>query len=254
MGNTGQEKRARIIVSFGGGTNSTAMLIGMVKLGIKPDCILFADTGGEKKQTYNYIDYFNNWLRKKNMPLIKIVKYKTKHGVELTLEQDIINNKTLPPIAFGWKTCSQKFKIQPQEKYINLVYTGENIIHLIGYDLSERRRVKENPLTKHTNKFPLIEWGWDRERCVQEILNEKLCLPGKSSCFFCPNMKKYEILELSNEEKERVKFIEANAKNKVEMAGLGRNYAWTDLINADENQIKLFDDLDLFQSPCECID
>jgi len=67
-------------------------------------------------------------------------------------------------------------------------------------------------------------------------------------------MKKYEILELSNEEKERVKFIEANAKNKVEMAGLGRQYAWTDLINADENQIKLFDDLDLFQSPCECID
>jgi len=87
MGNTGQEKRAITIVSFGGGTNSTAMLIGMVKLGIKPDCILFADTGGEKRQTYNYIDYFNNWLRKKNMPLIKIVKYKTKHGVEITLER-----------------------------------------------------------------------------------------------------------------------------------------------------------------------
>lgn len=35
-----------IVVSYGGGTNSTAMLIAMVLKGIKPDLILFADTGG----------------------------------------------------------------------------------------------------------------------------------------------------------------------------------------------------------------
>ena len=40
-----------IIVSYGGGTNSTAMLIAMVLKGIKPDLILFADTGGELPET-----------------------------------------------------------------------------------------------------------------------------------------------------------------------------------------------------------
>jgi len=242
------------IVSFGGGTNSTAMIIGMTERGIKPDHILFADTGGEKEATYEYITYFNNWLLKNDMPLIETVRYKTKHGVELTLEQDIINNQTLPAIAFGFKTCSQKFKIQPQEKFIKSRYSKSEIIHYIGFDFGEQHRMKDNPLEGHTNIYLLNEWMWNRDRCVQEILNAKLLLPGKSSCFYCPNMKKHEILNLSPKEKLRVKFIEANAKNKVEMAGLGRQYAWTDLINADESQMKLFDDLDMFQSPCECVD
>lgn len=34
-----------MMVSYGGGTNSTAMLIGMVERGERPDAILFADTG-----------------------------------------------------------------------------------------------------------------------------------------------------------------------------------------------------------------
>jgi hypothetical protein len=36
------------IVSYGGGTNSTAMLIGLWQRGVKADLILFADTGGGK--------------------------------------------------------------------------------------------------------------------------------------------------------------------------------------------------------------
>jgi hypothetical protein len=245
----------KLIVSYGGGTNSTAMLIGLWKIGIKPDHILFADTGGERQHTYNYIDYFNKWLVKHDMPEIEIVRYKTKHGVELTLEQDVLNNNTLPAIAFGWKTCSQKFKILPQEKFLKERYPGEAIIHLIGYDLGEKRRMKENPLENHTNIFPLIDWEWTRARCVEEILSEKLCLPNKSSCFFCPNMKKHEILDLTEDEKNRVKAMEANAKDKmIELKGLGRQYAWTDLINADESQTKLFEDVDLFLPPCECID
>jgi 3'-phosphoadenosine 5'-phosphosulfate sulfotransferase (PAPS reductase)/FAD synthetase len=244
----------KIIVSYGGGTDSTAMLIGLVQKGKKPDHILFADTGGEKEGTYHYITYFNNYLFQHNFPLIEVVKYKTKLGNELTLEQDCLNNQTLPAIAFGWKTCSQKFKILPQEKFIKERYPNDPILHLIGYEYGEQRRVKENPLENHSNEYPLIEWMWNRQMCEQVILKAGLCLPGKSSCFFCPNMKKHEILRLSEDEKRRVKLMEANAKNKVEMAGLGRTYSWTDLLNADENQLKAFDDLEMFQPPCECID
>jgi hypothetical protein len=242
------------IVSYGGGTNSTAMLINMVNGGFKPDHILFADTGGEKQGTYNYITYFNNWLFQNGMPIIETVKYKTKFGVELTLEQDIINNNTLPAIAFGFKTCSQKFKIQPQEKFIKSKYQNCEIIHYIGYDTGEYRRVRDNPLTHHTNKYPLIDAGMSRKDCVNLIESTGLHLPGKSSCFFCPNMKKHEILDLSDHEKSRVKFIESNAKNKVELKGLGRQYAWTDLLNADDQQMNMFDDIEMFQPPCECID
>lgn len=43
------------IVTYGGGTNSTAMLIGMVKQGIIPDRILFSDTGGEHPYRIIYL-------------------------------------------------------------------------------------------------------------------------------------------------------------------------------------------------------
>ena len=244
-----------IVVSYGGGVNSTAMLILMTNNQIVPDAILFADTGGEQAETYAYIDYFSLWLQRNGMPKIEIVRYKTKHGEELTLEQDIINNNTLPSIAFGFKTCSQKFKITPQEKYIKERWPDSwSITHYIGFDAGEPKRAKENPLEGHKNIYPLIMAGWDRQRCKDEIIKAGLCIPPKSSCFFCPNMKKHEVLKLSDVYKERIKYIEANATKPELVKGLGRTYAWTDLINADEKQSKLFDDLELYQSPCECID
>ena len=50
------------IVSYGAGTNSTAMLIKMVELNEVVDAITFADTGGELPETYAYLDMFGAWL------------------------------------------------------------------------------------------------------------------------------------------------------------------------------------------------
>lgn len=49
------------VVSFGGGTNSTAMIIGMYLHKIPIDLILFADTGGEGRYlsacvTHTYVN------------------------------------------------------------------------------------------------------------------------------------------------------------------------------------------------------
>lgn len=50
------------VVSFGGGTNSTAMIIGMYLHKIPIDLILFADPGAEQPHTYEFIQTFNVWL------------------------------------------------------------------------------------------------------------------------------------------------------------------------------------------------
>ncbi len=243
------------IVLFGGGTNSTSVLINMVKYGLIPDEILFADTGGEQKHTYSFIIEFNNWLISKNFPTIKTLKYTTKHGDELTLEQDCLNNNTIPPIAFGWKTCSQKFKIQPVVKYLKKTYPNEKLQMWVGFDAGEERRIKANPEKNFENYYPLIEWGWNREKCIEVIANTGLTLPGKSSCFFCPNMKKQEILRLDDELKDRCIAMEKNATKLAELAGLGRNKSWTSLINADRSQIKIDWDIEDWHTPsCECIE
>ena len=103
-----------VICSYGGGTNSTALLIECVKRGIRVDMILFADTGAEKPHTYDYVEYFSKWLVSEGYPAIQIVKAPNK-----SLEQDCFDRKALPSVAYGFKTCSQRFKVQPQDKLVN---------------------------------------------------------------------------------------------------------------------------------------
>ena len=84
------------IVSFGGGTNSTAMIIGMYLHKIPVDLILFADTGGEQPHTYEFIRVFNAWLDKHGLPKITPVFYTDKDGNRLTLEEECFRSHTLP--------------------------------------------------------------------------------------------------------------------------------------------------------------
>jgi hypothetical protein len=67
-----------VVVSYGGGKNSTAMLIVLATMGVKVDLILFADTGGEMPETYEFIDKFREWLTTHGMPDITTVRAKER--------------------------------------------------------------------------------------------------------------------------------------------------------------------------------
>ena len=56
--------------------------------------------------------------------------------------------------------------------------------------------------TKYTKVYALMDWGWTREDCIAAIQQEGLPLPGKSSCFFCPNIKKREIRNLYHQHRD----------------------------------------------------
>jgi PP-loop superfamily ATP-utilizing enzyme len=249
------------VASFGGGTDSTAMLIGMWEKGEKVDLILFADTGGEKPHTYDHIKRFSEWLVKNGMPEITVVRYKRE-----TLEENCLRVKSLPSIAYGFKKCSLKFKVQPQDQFVNnwqpakdAWANGEKVIKLIGYDASEGRRA-ERPSSvinqkKYEFRYPLIEWGWDRKKCIEVIQSVGLPLPGKSACFFCPSSKAQEVKQLAVEYPELAKraiAMEANAELTT-IKGLGRDYSWTELLKFDDAQTKLFDsDWSTAEVPCGC--
>ena len=102
----------------------------------------------------------------------------------------------------------------------------------IGYDAGETRRrdharIYDEQDKKYCKVYPLMEWGWKREDCITAIRKAGLPVPGKSSCFFCPSMKKAEILELQKQHPDllaRALALEANAqKNLQRVKGLGRN-------------------------------
>ena len=75
------------IVGYGGGTDSTAMLVGLWQHHVPVDLILFADPGAEQPHTYHYLRIMDQWLREHGMPGITRVWYTDRQGQRLTLEE-----------------------------------------------------------------------------------------------------------------------------------------------------------------------
>ena len=256
------------VVAYGVGTNSTAMLVGLWQRRIPVDLILFADPGGEQPHTYTYLDTMGRWLAEHRMPPITRVWYTTRDGQRLTLEQECLRSGSLPSIAYGYKKCSLKHKIMPQEKFCRhdprcqAVWAGGGrVVKFIGYDAGEperREKVRERDMTdkKYQKEYPLMEWGWDRDRCIRAIQEAGLPLPGKSSCFFCPSMKRREIRTLYHQYPEllsRALTIEDRARpHLTAVKGLGRNWAWRDFLEYDEGQLALPQVFPEDNLPCSC--
>lgn len=272
------------IVSYGGGTNSTAMLVGLYERGIRPDAITFADTGGEKPHTYEHIQVVNEWCRKVGFPGIEILKgdmpQQLKDG---SLEQECIRLGKLPAKAYGFSSCSDKWKMEPQRRYNKKFAALHNIqmseiTRLIGFDADEHRRV-ERGLALADKKpvkeaYPLYEWGWGREECIEAIERAGIPQPGKSACFFCPSSKKWEIYDLSIKyptlfdraiEMERRALAGEGPAEATTSKGLGRSFNWGQFIvqarkdiaelqqgKADEN--RTFSDAGVPEVDCGCYD
>ena len=165
-----------------------------------------------------------------------------RNGNRLTLETECLRSCTLPSIAYGFKRCSLKHKIGPQEKFCNnyppcreVWASGKKVVKFIGYDAGEHYRSNKVLLRdladpKYSKWYPLMEWGWDREACIRAIEAAGLPQPGKSSCFFCPSMRAEEIIDLREHYPDlfrRALALEDNARaNLKTVQGLGRNYSW----------------------------
>lgn len=251
-------------VSYGMGVDSTAMLIYLGKMYVstgkreyRPDVITFADTGNEKLETYKYLSVINVYLRSVGFPEVQVVVYKpdwTLNGEYHTLEQNCLVNSTLPSLAFGFKKCSNKWKIGPQDEYREslpivqkCLATGLSVIVAIGYDAGPKDSCRAWDITDDENYhyiYPLMELGWDRERCIAEIRKEGLAgyptdkggewvkkggVPVKSACWFCPSTQPEELEAFSKTPHGReylsaIVRMEENAKPFLtDIEGLWRN-------------------------------
>jgi len=237
------------VLAFGGGTDSTGILCHWAESGkviTEPiDIILFADTGAERPNVYEHIERLNGgWLRDRGLPQVIVVRNDGMYG---TLENNCLVKAMLPSIAYGFKSCSDKYKIRPQEKYMKkhpevrrLWKAGEKIEKLIGYEFKEERRWAKAKVEDdhYTYRFPLVELEWNRADCVEAIARAGLPTVGKSACFFCPSSTKPEISRLEQEHPElfaRALALEDNARpNFQTVKGLGRRFSWREYTTTKE--------------------
>lgn len=254
----GTEKQP-FCISYGLGVDSTAVLIYLARMyhsqprkcpQYRPDIITFADVGNEKKETYDYLPVIESFLKRMDFPKLEIVRYqpdpnRVEHGMYYTLEQDCLVKQMLPSWAYHKKGCSAKWKLVPQDKFRaqqaicqKAWGAGYQTIVAIGYDASptdSKRRWKVSNDERYAYLYPLMDLGWDRLRCIEEIRAENLPgwetdrggrwlkrggVPVKSACWFCPSLKPEELVEYSKTEHGRnylraIIRMEENAKNNL---------------------------------------
>lgn len=245
-----------VVVSYGGGVNSIAMLIGMRERGERPDAIVFSDTRGEKPETYAYLrDIVPAWCKDAGFPELTTVcraDFPNSKTGDASLEDECLRLGTFPSRAYGFGTCADKWKIDPFKWWaktwapaIEARGRGGSVVRCIGYDAGEHRRVGSATDKGLSKRYPLLEWDWDRDACVAAIDRAGLPVPPKSACFYCPSSTKTEIVELSRRHPSLIKRAlkmeaRAIATKRWAVSGLGRRFAWTDLLASGELQRVLF--------------
>jgi hypothetical protein len=212
----------RLIVGcFGSGVDSTAMLVALHDASIRPDVLTFADTGAEKPETLRHVERMNEVLSQWEWPLIETVrKVPLPSTGYSTLIGECLKNQTLPSVAFGSGSCSQKWKLEPQDQFLKGVKsgpnaraphplwlrakeTGQRIVKLIGYDCGRADVRRAGSLAQGGKEFdyvfPLQRIGWARPQCVSAIakaLGANL-VPVKSACVCCQASKVWELFWLA---------------------------------------------------------
>lgn len=206
------------MIADGMGVDSTALLLLLHRIGLRPDAVLHADTGDEHPETQAYRDTRREWLCSVGFPELTIVRRSPsvqgnrrrsdgRTGVSYaTLGQNCIENATLPSLAFGRKACSEKWKIEPQNAWtrtwapgLRTWAHGQRVVKLIGYDAgpADSRRAHDLKNDDHyTYVYPLRDEGWSRDRCIAEIRAAGVPVPRKSACIYCPASKTHEIAAL----------------------------------------------------------
>lgn len=169
---------ARHILSFGGGVNSVALMVLLVREHQPLDEVVFADTGVELPETYEYLPLVTEYLTRHGVPFNTITPRRDGRNL-----YDICwERKVFPSTIWRWST--RDFKVNPIRRYYRTLKAPIRQYLAIAYD--EFERMKTSGVDYITNVYPLVERRLTRSDCVSIIESAGLPLPVKSSCFFCP--------------------------------------------------------------------
>lgn len=205
------------VLSLGAGVQSSALALMFARGEITPrlDCAIFADTGGEPKSVYNWLDRLKKEV---NFPI-----YTVQAGKGLTKElENMIHNETrgsgIPAyVVDGTKKprmlrrcCTRTFKIRPIIERIRLLfgimYQEKSpkdlcVTQYIGISTDEMERMKPSGLRWIKNEWPLIKLRMSRKDC-EDYLKKSGFVVQRSACVYCPYRtdKEWENLKKNNPE------------------------------------------------------
>ncbi|MFF4215326.1 adenine nucleotide alpha hydrolase family protein [Streptomyces nondiastaticus] len=187
------------VISYGGGVQSTALLVLAATGEIDYRTLLFSNVGddSENPASLRYIHEFAApYARRHGLSLVHLQKVR-RDGTTETLWQRLHrpDTRSIPiPVrmsngAPGRRNCTADFKIKVISKWLK--QHGATADHPatvgIGISVDEIHRANRRRSEPHEQiSYPLLDLELRREDCARIIKDAGLPVPPKSSCFFCP--------------------------------------------------------------------
>jgi len=176
------------IVNFSGGKDSTAMLLRMIELGEKIDYIVFADTGYEFPLLYDYISMIEKRIGRE----IKILKPSSSFDSwrfgKLSRGKNKGEIRGFPQVITPcyWMREAKFKSIQDFCKKF------PHKVNYLGIASDEKDRVQKDD----SLRYPLIEWGWSEEDCIDylqkhDLMNDLYNHFSRIGCWMCPKQSDY---------------------------------------------------------------
>ena len=195
---TGREAGVRA-VSYGGGVQSTALLVLAAQGHIDFPQFVFANVGddSERKATLRYIEqHARPFAAGHGLQLVETQRRRRDGSTETLMQRlERPGSRSIPiPVrmangAPGNRQCTADFKIKVIGKWVKQHgATADNPATIgIGISLDEIHRANNRRVEPYERVvYPLLDLGLRRTDCERIIREAGLPVPPKSSCFFCP--------------------------------------------------------------------
>lgn len=106
-----------VVLAYGIGVDSTALLVELEASGEPPDLVLSADPGAEKPETYEYQAIMARRMAARGIPY-EIVRYVPRRFKSwppyFTILENVLTNATLPSISMGRHSCRSNGRWLPR--------------------------------------------------------------------------------------------------------------------------------------------
>lgn len=188
------------VIAYGGGVQSTAMVVLAAQGKIDVKTALFCNTGddSEHPDTLDYVrDVAIPWAADRGVEVLELRHTRrdgTTESIMERIKRDGGKSMVIPVrIANGMpgrRACTMDFKTRVIGKWIKEHGATEEspaFVHLgISVDEIERAGRGGNLDARQTRVYPLLDLGLTRQDCKNVIARAGLPVPPKSACFFCP--------------------------------------------------------------------
>lgn len=229
------------VFSFGGGVQSTAVLVLAAQRKVQYDAFLFCNVGedSESPATLRYFrEYALPFAEEFGIPLYELRRVKRTGEVE-TLYGRLTRagSKSVPiPVrmnnsgAPGTRSCTADFKIRIVARWQKQhgATVADPAVTGLGISIDEWHRArKDSGIPHQVLEYPLIDLRLSRADCMNIITHAGLPVPPKSSCFFCPMHTIAEWKRIKREEPDLFqRSVELERLLNARRVALGRDPVW----------------------------